>query len=120
MRQRERIAEATRRGKKAGKNAGSWVIDGNTTDATKARIAQGVDDGDPAVLCDEPSWLSGEMAGESIQELLGDLLWDLSDLSGKWTDTSDARYAKNDEIEGAYENAAGLAFWAEVERSAKA
>lgn len=120
MRQRERIAEATRRGKDAGQNAGSWIVDGNTTDATKARIAQGVDDVDPEVLdaINEPSWLSGEWAGESIQELLGDLLWE-PEFNPKTSD-DDKHEGKNDEIETAYENAASLAFRAEVERSAKA
>ena len=52
-----------------------------------------------------PSWLSGEWAGESIYELLGDL-----DGLPDW---------QRDAICDAFENAATLAYVAEVERSAR-
>lgn len=52
-----------------GKAAGSWAIDGNTSDEAKAAIVKGYDDGDPAVMDMCPSPLSGEWAEESIPEL---------------------------------------------------
>jgi hypothetical protein len=58
-------------GYEAGKAAGSWVFDGNTSDETYARVLQGWDDGDPEVMDLQPSPLSGEWAGESPTELLG-------------------------------------------------
>jgi hypothetical protein len=45
-----------------GKNAGSWVIDGNTDDDQVRRIINGYNDGDPEILDMEPSPLSGEWA----------------------------------------------------------
>jgi hypothetical protein len=55
----------------AGKAAGSWAIDGNTSVETCARILAGYDNGDPEIMNMQPAPLSGEWAGESIQELFG-------------------------------------------------
>lgn len=93
------------RGAKAGKSAAGWVFDGNTTDNTYRRIAKMIEDGDPALYdhISEPEWLSGEWAGESISELLGDLLADVPE-------------DEQDECLDEYSQAAGDAFWHEIER----
>lgn len=98
------IEEAKERGKRAGRNAGSWVVDGNTTDETKEAIRKGISAGDPEIMDMMPSWLSGEWAGESISELLGDLL-------------EDAGENAEEDILEAYEEAATQAYWDEVEDS---
>ncbi|MBK9976222.1 MAG: hypothetical protein IPP14_15760 [Planctomycetes bacterium] len=60
-------------GESDGKNAGSWVIDGNTSDETRARIAQGMVDSDPEVLDALPSLQLGEWAGDpTLEELVAD------------------------------------------------
>ena len=102
------IAEATARGSVAGKNAASWCFDGNTTQTTYRRIAQMIEDGDPALdnHITTPEWLSGEFAGESIPELLGDLLPEEDDDSDAYSAICDA-----------YCEAADEAFWAEIERT---
>lgn len=77
MRHRDALVEAGKRGKQAGTSAASWLWDGNTTEATWAafrRIEQGRETvHDEAVRPMAPDWLSGEWAGESVAELLGDL-----------------------------------------------
>ena len=65
-------AQAKSAGAEAGKNAGSWVIDGNTTIETCRRILAGYNDGDPEIMDMQPSPLSGEHAGSSIPEIFGD------------------------------------------------
>ena len=77
MSQRQR--KAYRAGRDHGRARGSWVIDGNTTDAYKAHIIRGYDEGDPEVLDLCPSPLSGEWAGESISELSAEFGVDLHD-----------------------------------------
>jgi hypothetical protein len=106
----EAVTEATNRGTRAGYNAATWVFDGNTPDATRARVAQMIADGDPQLYdtIHEPQWLSGEWAGESITELIGDLL-----------DNDEDTNNGDDNICEAYENAATDAFWNEVSRSAE-
>lgn len=54
------IADASKEGYERGEAAGSWVIDGNTTDEATRRILRGIADGDPAVMDSLP--LSGEWA----------------------------------------------------------
>lgn len=106
MRQRKRISSAASRGRNRGYAAATWVFDGNTTKTTYAMLAKALDDGDPTIdtLITEPGWLSGEHAGESPNELLGDLLW---------PNNPD----KNEEIQQAYEEAARASFWLEVGRA---
>lgn len=54
---------AAEMGTQHGTAAGSWVIDGNTSDETCRTILSGIDNGDPAVLDSLPgSPLSGEWA----------------------------------------------------------
>jgi len=109
----EALATASSRGAEAGKAAGSWVIDGNTSAETAAHILKGIEEGDPEVMDMQPAPLSGEWAGESIEELLGDLLPD-NDVQPAMHDD---RY---DALLDAYEEGFGEAYWAEVESSARA
>lgn len=52
-----------------GRNAGSWVIDGNTSDETCARILRMMDDGDPAL--DLPELQLGQWADDpSFSDIL--------------------------------------------------
>ena len=86
-------------GRQAGHAAGTWAIDGNTSAETARAILQGYEDGDPAVMDMQPSPLSGEWAGESIQELFGKRPTD----------------AQLDDYESAYSDA----YWVEVIRACK-
>ena len=98
-----------RDGYEAGKAAGSWVIDGNTSSETAARILAGIAgiaESDPEIMDLQPSPLSGEWAGESIGELI----------DGYAELGEDAQTAACDAYEAGYSDG----FWAEVERSAKA
>lgn len=54
-----------------GENAGSWVIDGNTTESTARAILAGIEDGDPEILdhLPSPQW-GGEWAGDPTYEQL--------------------------------------------------
>lgn len=96
--------EAKAAGKAAGKAAASWRFDGVTTDATYLAVALGIEIGDPAVLdqISPGSWLSGEWAGESMNELLDA--------------DSDDDPDHLDEIAGIYETAADSAYWYEIDR----
>jgi hypothetical protein len=133
------LDEATERGADAGRAAGSWVIDGNTSPETARNILRGIDDGDPMVMDMAPGPLSGEWAGESVTELLGDLI--TAHATGNLThnvngsnhcracgcvvilfdddDHGDCQESA-DEIADAYEAAYGDAYWHEVHRSARA
>jgi hypothetical protein len=100
------LAAAASQGARTGKGAASWVLDGNSTRETAEAILRMLEDGDPAIdsLVSEPNFLSGEWAGESVPELLGDLIEAFPD--------------SQDEIMDQYEEAAREAFWHEVERKA--
>jgi hypothetical protein len=95
-----------RDGYEAGKAAGSWIIDGNTSSETAAHILRGIAECDPEVMDLQPSPLSGEWAGESI----GELIDGYAELSEDEQNT----------VCDAYEAGYSDGFWAEVERSAKA
>lgn len=100
--------EAQQAGRKRGLAAASWKFDGNTTDATYRAFLQGWNDCDPAILdaYEPPSWLSGEWAGESMSELLGECY--------------DARdEERRDDVAQAYEHAASTAYWCELVRTAR-
>ena len=90
-------------GAEAGRAAGTWVIDGTTTEETARRILRGIDDGDPEILDMQPAPLSGEYAGESVSEL--------SERFGIPLD--------DDFVATAFETAYSEAYWAEVERAAR-
>jgi len=65
---------AYNRGYAHGKGRASWVFDGNTTDETYRTFLRLHDEGDLPEDFYPPDALSGEWAGESIPELLGDLM----------------------------------------------
>ena len=88
-----------REGYEAGRAAGSWVIDGNTSRETCERILQGYEDGDPEIMDMQPSPLSGEWADESIPEIFG-----------KWP---------TDQQMQDYEDGYSRGFWREVLHSAR-
>ena len=88
-----------RTGHAAGKAAGSWTVDGNTSAETCARILRGIEEGDPEVMDMRPAPLSGEHAGESIPELFG--------------------YRPRDAWLSLYEEGYTEGFWQEVERAAR-
>ena len=96
-----RLAEVADAGTAHGHAAGTWATDGNTTDEQYRAILEAIAECEFEV----PSWLSGEWAGESIPELLGDL-----DGLPDW---------QRDAILETFETAATLAYVAEVERSAR-
>ena len=98
--------EARKAGRERGLAAASWVFDGNTTDTAYRAVLQGIIDGDPAVLdqVSAPDWLSGEWAGESITELLGE---------------SSGNDERDDEVADVYVEAAETAYWNTVERTAR-
>jgi hypothetical protein len=95
-----------------GTNAGSWVIDGNTSDETRSAIARGFYDGDPAVmdLCPNPLQVPDV---PTVPELIEESGLVFSDL-----DSDDLRtYNDVDRFLNAYECAFSEGFWSEVIRS---
>ena len=75
-RQEEELAKlAHKLGYEKGRNAGSWVFDGNTTEETYRWFLKGLEDGDPEVIDRLPtSPLSGEWADSySLADLASDL-----------------------------------------------
>ena len=102
------MAQAERIGADHGRSAGTWVVDGNTSDETKGRILRGIQDGDPEIMdgirC---APLSGEYAGDYT---IGDLAADLDLDDEEWEPELQT------EIEDAYVNAYVSAFWAQVEK----
>lgn len=100
--------EARRAGKQCGLDAAAWKFDGNTTDETYRAFLKGYEEGDPAVMdaYGAPNWLSGEWAGESMSELLGecDSIRDENRVDG---------------VADAYCDAADKAYWAELVREAR-
>lgn len=103
-------AEARRDGRKAGKAAASWL---DIRDAAAARrFRRMLDDGDPQLddyLPRRPD-LSGEFAGESLNEVLG---VDDGDAE-EWGDEFDDHV---DEIAEIWQEAADEAFDREIERT---
>jgi len=100
--------EARREGKERGEGAASGMFDGNTTERTYAAFLKGWEEGDPEIMdrYTPPSWLSGEWAGESMNELLS-------------IDDDDDDPDAIDEIAQIYEEAADEAYWHELERVAR-
>ena len=66
---------AERAGREAGKNAGAWATDGNTTRATYEKILRGIDECDPEVMNALPCLdLSGQWAdGLTDADVLSDI-----------------------------------------------
>jgi hypothetical protein len=101
-------AKAFELGRDRGASAGSWAVDGNTSQDALRAIINGYNDGDPAVLNMEPSLLSGEWSDDpTINDVLAELGID-----------------EDEEYEGdlldEYENGFSDGFWGEVIRSANA
>lgn len=94
------LIEYAEKGADDGKNAGSYVIDGNTSVETAKAILKGYDEGDNEVMDMCPDPLSGVWSGQSMPEILGD-------------------YAESDEVQEAYTEAFQTAYWNEVLRSAE-
>lgn len=86
-------------GYEAGKNAASWVFDGNTDLATYARVLRGFEDGDPEIMDMQPAPLSGEFAGGSMNEILG--IFDNDE--------------DQNEAADAYEEGFSEGYWAEIQ-----
>ncbi len=89
------VEQATAMGYAHGVSSGSWVIDGNTSDETKAAWRKGLEDGDPEYLDRLPSSpLSGEWAGEPLpKDVLADLglpADDIEDPTGQYDYLLDA------------------------------
>jgi hypothetical protein len=103
------IAQAEADGYSAGVAAGSWIVDGNTSEQTARRLLDGICEGDPAVVDSLPSSpLSGEWADAPTPgSLLGE--YELSE------DTEDA-----DDVLSAYEDGFGRGVMDEAVRSASA
>lgn len=91
-----------------GKAAGSWVIDGNTSDETCARILRMLEDGDPAL--DLPELRLGEWADDPT---FSDIL-DAAGVAG----TCDDEY--EDELFCVYRDAWSEGLIGEVERACRA
>lgn len=91
-----------------GKDAGSWVIDGNTSDETCARILQQMEDGDPALQL--PELQLGQWADDpSFSEIL-----DAAGVPG----TADGEY--EDDLFLTYSDAWYEGMQSEVERACRA
>jgi hypothetical protein len=69
------VEQAEQEGYERGKAAGSWLLDGNSTEQAARRLLQGIEDGDPEVLDELPSApLSGEWADDPLpRDVLGAL-----------------------------------------------
>ncbi len=95
--------DAERAGREQGEAAANGVFDGNTTPETFIRTQKYHEEGSPRLdeIVIEPTWLSGEMAGESINELLPDLPEDMDRAA---------------EYVTVYEEAASRKFWQIIER----
>src|SRR5258708_37410949 len=102
---------ADKLGAKHGHNAGTWAIDGNTSDETKRAIIRGYEDRDPLILDMQPSPLSGEWADDpTIASILDEI-----GLEGP-----DPDEMVSSDLLDRYEMAYSDAFWSEVIRSAQA
>jgi hypothetical protein len=94
-----------------GKNAASWVVDGNTSKVSARGLVKGIEDGDPAVMDSirEPS-LSGEFGGDySEDQLMADVGYVPHDGT-----------LHRDDLAEQYSREARESFWHEVERLARA
>ena len=112
------VYEAGQIGAEAGRDAASWVFDGNTNDETYAWVLRGIEEGDPAVLdaYREPD-LSGEWADSySEEDLANDLgLTDDTGIAG----LSEQEQAVMDEAATAWADSAREAFWHALESTAR-
>jgi len=107
------IAAARKRGTAAGIAAASWVVDVGRMSSSAFRSTRDEYRDDPDEFVSElvnnnvPRWLSGEFAGESVAELLGDVIRDIG-----------SEY--EEDVFNAYEEAATEAFESEVANDCEA
>jgi hypothetical protein len=97
--------QAAALGAEHGRNAGSWVIDGNTTVETARAILKGYEDGDPEVMDMQPAPLSGEWADSMTPDILANEV----DLP-----INTLQEGQLEEVCDAYEQAFADSYWAEV------
>lgn len=107
---------ADRLGEEHGRSAGTWVIDGNTSNETRSAIIRGYDEGDPAVMDLQPSPLSGEWADDPTVKDVLDLIMDIAGVE----EFSDPDEMVSSDLLNRYEESFGEGFWNEVIRSAQA
>lgn len=99
------VAKALELGTERGKSQGSWVIDGNTSNAFAQKVIDGYDDGDPEIMDMCPSPLSGEFADDpTVHDVL-------KEIGIEWSDD------RADEVIDAYEEAFSKAWWDTVIQS---
>jgi hypothetical protein len=96
-------------GYECGTNAGSWMLDGNSSLDYAQKLLDGIEDGDPIVMDLQPSPLSGEWADGLT---FGDV-YRAADFDPEDTDAAP-------DILDAFELGFGEGFWDEVARSARA
>jgi hypothetical protein len=105
----EILTDAEQEGYDAGKAAGSWLLDGNSTTENARRLLQGIEDGDPEIMDELPSApLSGEWADGLLPR---DVL--------AWYDMDDNDDAADDVL-SAFENGYSRGVMDEAVRSAQA
>lgn len=121
------LDRATGLGLDRGRAAGSWVVDGNTPEATVRAILQGLADGDPQTMDMQPSPLSGEWADEpTMADVVGEITGDdVCRNCGEAVMFHDYDLSCPDdylspELLDAFELGFGDGFWEEVERSCRA
>lgn len=100
------LENARKLGAEAGEAAATWVFDGNTSIDTYRQWRKGIEDGDPEIMDNYPTPLSGEYADDMTPVRLMITL-------GTADDATDDEQA---ELCDAYEDAHQSAYWAEVER----
>lgn len=104
-------AAMTEAGRRDGAAAGSWIADGNTSEASLRELLRRWDEGDPAAP-GAPSPFSGEWAdGPTVRDVI-----DRETDCDPETITPD----EEDELAGAYEEAFGQAWQEEAERTVRA
>lgn len=108
------VGKADQRGERAGRNAAAWVFDDGRSRATPAdyrRWLERYEAGYADVMDIEPAWLSGEWAGESVAELLGDLFEE--------AESAGANHEFLAHLEECYAASASDAFWNAVVQEAE-
>jgi hypothetical protein len=98
-------------GTRAGTAAGSYLVDGNTTEEQAETLLKQIEEGDPAAPC-PPDPLSGEWAD---MPRLWDVIADETDC-----DLDSLTPDEESELGDAYEQAFYAAWYDEVERSCRA
>lgn len=114
----ETIAETV--GREHGKNAGSWVVDGNTTADRARAIVDGFDAGDPAITDLQPSPLSGEWADGLTESAVINEIAERASYLRPVVDATRFGQTDRDNLLDSFESGYSEGFWDEVIRAAKA